>query len=162
MSLHLVRENPEFEIYAPIIMNAEVLAYKEDVEDIHTIGISHKREHLHKLVKKNYKQIEDIVEMTPVALPYSLEASQIDGVVLDITKASLLPKLNFLPLSEEDYISYCLVVRKDIVGTKAFNEFKSSYNRIIEELNDMNTLKEYINMSEEFWSNIKIKFLSLE
>ena len=162
MALNLVRENPNFEIYAPIIMNAEVLAYKGNLKDIHIVGISHKREHLHNLIRDTYKHIEDIIQITPVALPYSLETSQIDGAVLDITKASLLPNLNFSPISEEDYISYCLVVRKDIIGTKAFNEFKTYYNRVVEELNDVNILKKHIKMPDEFWENARIKFLSIE
>ncbi|NLY76840.1 MAG: hypothetical protein GX080_01965 [Tissierellia bacterium] len=162
MALHLVRENSDFEIYAPIIMNAEVLAYKERIEDVHVVGISHKREHLHSLVRNTYKHVEDIIEIMPVALPYSVETSQVDGAVLDITKASLLSDFNFSSISEEDYVSYCLVVRKDIIGTKAFKQFKTSYNRVAETLNDVNTLKGYISMPEEFWPNVKIKFLSLE
>lgn len=162
MSLHLVRANDDFVIYGPVIMNAEVIAYKDDVQNIRKIGIGHKREHLHKLAKENYKHIEEIVEMSSTSLLYSVEGEQIDGAVLDITKASLLPKFNFAPLSEDDYISYSLVVRKDIIGTKAFEEFLTSYNKTIEELNDVDMLKKHINMPHEYWDNIKIKFLSLE
>ncbi len=162
MALHLVRSNDDFEIYAPVIMNAEVIAYKEDIDNIHKLGIGQKREHLHKLAKESYKQVNQIVEMSPVSLPYSLEGGQIDGAVLDLTKASLLPKFKFTNLSKDDYISYSLIVRKDIIGTKEFEDFLTAYNKAIEELNQMETLKGYISMPEEFWHNIKIKFLSLE
>lgn len=162
MALHLVRANDNFEIYGPVIMNAEVIAYKNELKNIYTLGIGHKREHLHKLAKKSYKHIEEIVEMSPTSLPYSVEGGQIDGGVLDITKASLLPKFNFAPLSEDDYISYTLVVRKDIIGTKVFEEFLTAYNKTVEELNDVDMLKKHISMPEKFWDNIKIKFLSLE
>lgn len=162
MALHLVRANDDFEIYGPVIMNAEVIAYKYDIDNIHRIGIGQKREHLHKLAKKSYKQVEEVVEISPASLPYSLEGGQIDGAVLDITKAALLSEFNFIPLSEDDYISYSLVVRKDIIETKDFEDFLISYNNVVEELNQVKILKEYINMTEEFWDNSKIEFLSLE
>lgn len=162
MALHLVRANDDFEIYGPVIMNAEIIVYKGDMENIYRLGIGQKREHLHKLAKESYRQVEEVVEMTPVSLPYSLEREQIDGAVLDLTEAALLQEFNFVPLSENDYISYSLVVRKDIIGTKVFEDFLTVYNKTIEELNQVGILKEYIVMTEELLNNTKIKFLSLE
>lgn len=162
MALHLVRANDDFEIYGPVVMNAEVIAYKKEIGNIHKLGIGQKREHLHKFARESYKQVSEVVEMSPISLPYSLEGGQIDGAVLDITKAILLPGFNFLPISKDDYISYSLVVRKDIIGTKDFEDFLTAYNNTIEELNKVETLKKYISMTEEFWNNIRIKFLILE
>jgi hypothetical protein len=162
MALHLVRSNDDFEIYGPIIMNAELIAYKGQISNIKKLGISHKREHLHKLVKESYKQVEEIIELSPIVLPYSLEGEQIEGAVLDITKAQLLPKFDFIQLSEEDYISYSLVVRKDIIDTKSFEDFLSIYNKTVEEFNKIENLKKIISMPDEFWENVKLKFLDLE
>jgi hypothetical protein len=162
MALHLVQANDDFEIYGPVIMNAEVIGYKEDVESIHRLGIGHKREHLHKLATESYKQVKEVIEMSPISLPYSLEGGQVDGVVLDITKAALLKDINFVPLSKDDYISYSLIVKKDIIGTKVFEDFITAYNNTVQELNQTEILKEYISMREEFWQNKNIKFLSLE
>ena len=162
MALHLVRANDDFQIYGPVIMNAEVIAYKDELRNIDKLGIGQKREHLHELVKKSYDHIGEIIEMSSVNLPYSLEGEQIDGAVLDITKAALLPNFKFVSLSEDDYISYSLIVRKDILNTKAFQEFLVSYGQTIEELNKVEILKEHISMPEEFWDNADIKFLSLE
>lgn len=162
MALHLARANDNFEIYGPVIMNAEVIGYKKEIDNIHKLGVGHKREHLHKLAKESYKHIEEIIELSPVTLTYSLESGQIDGAILDITKASLLPESNFLPISNDDYISYSLIVRKDIIGTRVFKEFLIAYNKTVEELNQVDKLKEHISMTEEFWDNVNIKFLSLE
>ena len=162
MALHLVRANADFEIYGPVIMNGEVIAYKGDVSNIHRLGIGQKREHLHRLIKKNYNHIDEIVEIQPASLAYSLEGEQIDGAVLDISKAPLLHGFKFASLSEDDYISYSLIVRKDVINTKVFQEFLMAYNKTIEELNKVKTLKEYIGMPKEFWDNTNIKFLSLE
>lgn len=162
MALHLARANDDFAIYGPVIMNAEVIAFKEEIGSVHKLGVGHKREHLHKLAKETYKQVKEVIEISPVSLPYSLEGGKIDGAILDITKAYLLPESNFLPLSDDDYISYSLIVRKDIIGTRAFEEFLTAYNKTVEELNQVDKLKEHISMPEEFWDNANIKFLSLE
>ena len=162
MAIHLVRANDDFQIYGPVIMNAEVIVYKEDIDSIRRIGIGQKREHLYKLVKDSYENIEEIVEISPIALPYSLEGGQVDGAVLDITRAGLLPKFKTAPLSENDYISYSLVVRKDIIATDVFKDFLESYNEVIDELNQKERLGEYVNITGESWDSIKIKFLSLE
>lgn len=162
MSIHLVRANDDFEIYSPIIMNSEVIAYKDNIDNVHKIGIGHKREHLHKLVMEKYKQVEVIIEMSTISLPYSLEGGHIEGAVLDVTKAAILPKFDFVPLSTNDYISYSLVVRKDIVDTKAFKDFLTAYNEVVVELNQRKILIQLIGMTEEFWDDTKIKFLSLE
>ncbi len=162
MALHLVQANDEFEIYGPVIMNAEVIGYMKDLDNVNKLGIGYKREHLNKIAKESYKQVQDVVEMSPVSLPYSLEGGQIDGAVLDITKAALLPEFNFIPLSKDDYISYSLVVRKDIINTKVFEDFLMAYNKTIEELNKKEKFEEYISMTENLSDNIRIKFLSLE
>lgn len=162
IALHLVQANDEFEIYGPVIMNAEVIVYMKDLDNINKLGIGYKREHLHKIVKENYKQVQEVVEMSPVSLPYSLEGGQIGGAVLDITKAALLPEFNFIPVSKEDYISYSLVVRKDIIDTKVFKDFLIAYNKTIEDLNKKEKFKEYISRTEDLSDNIRIKFLSLE
>lgn len=162
MALHLVNSNDDFQIYGPVIMNSEIIAHKEILDNIHRIGIGHKREHLHKLVKESYTQVNEIVQMSQISLPYSLEGGQIDGAVLDITKAALLSEFKFAPISKDDYISYILVVRKDIVDTSAFKDFLSVYNEAVESLNNTEILKRHIDMPDEFWNDIRIKFLNLE
>jgi len=162
MALHLVNANDRFVIYGPIIMNSEVLVYEGNIADVRILGIAHKREHIQKLVKEKYNQLEEIKEIMVGVLPYSLENNQIDGAAIDITKAVLLPKFSFAPISNHDYISYCLVVRKDLVGTEAFDDFLTIYNQAVEELNHIETLISAMGMTEEFWKNMNTKFLRLE
>lgn len=160
MAIHLVRENSNFEIYSPLIMNAELIVYKSEFDKIHTLGLSQKREHLIKLAKENNPNIEEISEMSPASLPYGLEKGLVDGIVLDISKAGLLEHYRFKPLSQEAYISYSLVVRKDIVGTPRFKEFISNYNSTIKYLNDKENLIQMLNIG--FLEDINILFLDLE
>lgn len=161
MALHLVRANENFEIYGPVIMNAEVIGYKDQLSDVKRLGIGQKKEHLHKLAETSHNQIKEIIEISPSSLPYSLEGGQIDGAVLDITKAALLPGFNFISLSEDDYISFSLVVRKDIIGTEEFNDFLDAYNKAVDELNQGEMLRKATNSDQLLWDSINIKFLNL-
>ncbi len=162
MALHLVRANEDFEIYGPIIMNAEVIAYKAQLSDVKKLGIGQKKEHLHRLAEKSHNQIKEIIEISPASLPYSLEGGQIDGAVLDITKAALLKDFKFAPLSEDDYISFSLVVRKDIIETEEFKDFLDAYNKAVDEFNQDEILKKLTNSDGMLWENVNIKFLNLE
>lgn len=161
MALSLVRANENFEIYGPVIMNAEVIGYKDQLSDVKRLGIGQKKEHLHKLAETSHNQIKEIIEISPSSLPYSLEGGQIDGAVLDITKAALLPGFNFISLSEDDYISFSLVVRKDIIGTEEFNDFLDAYNKAVDELNQGEMLRKATNSDQLLWDSINIKFLNL-
>lgn len=160
MAIHLVRGNSNFEIYSPIIMNAELIVYKSDFENIHTLGISQKRDHLKKLAIETNPNIEDISEISPPSLPYALEKDLVDAIVLDVSKAGLLEQYDFKPLSEHSYISYSLVVRKDIVGTPRFEDFISNYNESVKKLNKNDYLKDILDI--DFLEDINILFLELE
>ena len=47
---HLVEEDDRFVIYAPAIMNAEVVAYQGDIQQIKTLGVGQQRLSLKLLV----------------------------------------------------------------------------------------------------------------
>lgn len=161
IALHLVNTNDRFVIYGPVIMNSEVIAYEGDIAAIQTLGIGQRRGHIQKLTQEAYPQVEEIREMNTGILPYSLENKQIDAAVIDVTKAVLLPKFSFLPIAKHDYISYCLVVRKDLIGTEIFEDFVIIYNQAIDELNLSETLISSMGMTKEFWDIVNIKFLKL-
>lgn len=124
-------------IYGPVIMNAEVLAAKKEPEKIMRLGIGQQRRHLQGLIREAYPNIGEIVEVSPRILPYSLTDGQIDGAVLDVTKASLLPGFQFTPLAKHDYISYVLVVRKDLIGSDPFERFLKAYHNAVDSLQEV-------------------------
>lgn len=160
-ALHMVKTNDRFVIYGPIIMNSEVLAYKGSIADKRVLGIGQDRRHISELAQKSHPNLKEIKEMVIGALGYALENKQVDIAAIDVSKAVLLPKYNFAPISKDDYISYSLVVRKDLIGTEAFNNFLVSYNKAVEELNKTETLISVMGMTEEFWDMVNLKFLEL-
>lgn len=161
MASHLI-EDTRFMIYAPVIMNSDVLIYSiTDMEQISHIGISQGRKHLSKMVSEAYPQITEISEISPRVLGYSLETGQIDAAVMDITKAVLVPGTSIAPISDEDNISYVLVVRKDVVDTDPFRKFVDAYNKTVRELSRTGKFSEDINAGGVLPDSVHIKFLEI-
>ncbi len=160
-AIHMVKANDRFVIYGPVIMNSEVLAYKGNIVDQQVLGIGQDRKHIWEQVRKSYPNIKETQEMVVAALGYTLENKQIDIAAIDVSKAALLSKYNFAPISQEDYISYSLIVRKDLIDTEAFDNFLVSYNKAVEELNKKETMISVMGMTKEFWDMVNLKFLEL-
>ncbi len=160
-ALSMVKISDRFVIYGPVIMNSEVMVYKGNIEEKQVLGIALERGHIRGLIQNSYPNIKETKEMTPTALPYTLENKQIDIAAIDVTKAVLLPKYKFSAVYKDDYISYCLVVRKDLISTEAFDDFLADYNKAVEKLNKKETLISALGMTREFWDMINIKFLQL-
>lgn len=162
IALHTIEENENIMIYGPVVMNAEVMCYKSEPEDIRIVGISQGRQNEKELAGKTYPQIEEFQEITQKGILYSLENGQVDAVIQDLTKAANVPQYPCRPISETDYVSYVLVVDKDFAMTEAFADFIESYNRAARRLNDRSYLAEKLGVEEEWLADKKINFLELE
>ena len=64
--------------------------------------------------------------------------------------------------SDNDYISYVLIVDKEFEQTEAFRNFIESYNKAVEKLNDPCYLAKKLKVSKEWVEEKQIKFLPLE
>lgn len=149
-------------IYAPVIMNAEVICYNGDWADVKTVGISQGREREKTLAGKTYPQIEEFQEITQKGIWYTLEDGQVDAVIQDMTKAAQVPECSIRPVSENDYISYVLVVDREFAQTKAFSDFIKSYNNAVEKLNEPAYLAEKLGVDESWLEDKNIQFLTIE
>ena len=150
------------EIYGPVIMNAEVISYKNEWEQVKTVGISQGREQEKRVAQETYPQIENFQDITQKGILYTLEDGQVDAVIQDVTKAAKVPKYQNKPLSAYDYISYVLVVEKEFAKTKAFEDFVISYNQAVEKLNQPEYLAEKLGVQVEWIRDKQIEFLPLE
>ena len=147
---HTVEENENVMIYGPVVMNAEVISYKDSWENVKTVGISQGRQTEKTLAEQSYPQIQEFQEVTQKGLLYTLENQQIDAVIQDLTKAADIPEYPYKPLTNGDYISYVLVVDRDFVETEAFADFVASYNRAVEKLNDPEYFAEKLGVEEDW------------
>lgn len=162
IALHTIQENENVMIYGPVVMNAEIICYKDDWERVKTLGISQGREQEKAVARKSYPQIEEVQDITQKGILYSLETEQVDAVVLDISKAAKAPQYLSKPLSETDYISYVMVVDKEFIRTEAFADFVRGYNEAVAKLNEPEYLAEKLGVSKEWLADKKINFLQLE
>lgn len=159
-AMEMARQTDAFEIYSPIIMNGEVLAWLQDPEGMSVLGIPRKRSFLRDIARSAYPQIREVVEVSRVYLPFFLENGQVDGALMDVRDAArAAEELRFSPAGENGYISYCLVVRKDIVDTAAFRSFLEYYAQAVDRLNDPARLVEAVGADEDFWRASGLEFL---
>lgn len=162
IAVHTVEQNENVMIYGPVIMNAEVVCYKGDWENVKKVGISQGREQEKEQALKTYPQIEEFKEVTQKGILYALEDGQVDAVVQDLKKSSVVPQYATKLLSENDYISYVLVVDKEFVQTQAFDDFIESYNKAVKKLNEPEYLAEKLGVEISWLEDKTIEFLPLE
>ncbi|MDO4265211.1 MAG: ABC transporter substrate-binding (seleno)protein SaoB [Eubacteriales bacterium] len=161
---YTVQKNDKVMIYAPVVMNAELIVYKEDMpwEAVRTVGVTQGREQEKNLASKAYPQIEAFRDISQKGILYALEDGQVDADILDISYAAGVPDYKTRPLIGRDYISYVLVVDKEFAGTEAFSDFLKGYNRAVRKLNDKAVLAERLQTTEEWLSGKQLKFLEID
>lgn len=143
-------------------MNAEVISYKNEWEQVKTVGINQGREQEKQLAQKTYPQIEKFQDVTQKGILYAMEDGQVDAVIQDLSKAAMVPEYQAKPLVSHDHISYVLVVEKEFAKTKAFEDFVVSYNKAVEKLNRPEYLAEKLGVQKEWMQDKEIEFLPLE
>ena len=161
-AVNIVNQVEGFSIFGPVVMNAEVLAYRDSPQSIRLLGVPAKREHLRQMVQEQYPWVEEIKEVSADSILYAFTDHQLDGAVMDISRAFQMPDHQYTRVSDQDYVSFCLVVRDDIVQTPQFQTFIQYYNETVEQLNDLDHLQELYGMDDQFWAEMPLKFLYLQ
>ena len=69
--------------------------------------------------------------------------------------------MKFSPVSDGPYVSYCLVVRRDIEESEAFARFLACYRQAVDVLNEPGQLADAMGMDEAFWEMSGTEFLYL-
>lgn len=154
--------NKDVEIYGPVIMNGETIIYKGSWEEVSSLGITQGREQYRAMAEGTYAQIKEVKDITQKGILYAIEDGQVDGAILDVTKAARVPTYQCMPLADTDYISYVLVVDKKLVRTNAFADFIESYNKAATRLGRNEYLAEALGLDKEWLAGKRVKFLQLE
>lgn len=161
-AISMMNQVDGFQLYAPIIMNSEVIATLPDTGTIETVGIPRKRTFLGDLVTRNYPDISEIREIDRTYIGYSVKLEEVDGAVLDVMDAATTAEeFAYHPLTNQPYISYCMVVREDLIGTDVFHDFLAYYERAIEKLNTTEEKIRLMKMDEAFWEMSMLEFLPI-
>lgn len=154
IAMDLLKTDEELYIYGPAVMNSEVLVSKLPLEDIKTVGYSKNRAYLFDKMKKIYPFIKKGEEVNK-GIGYFIETEEIDSGIVGITEANNFKGYNVYPISNEDYISYVLVVRKGVEVTTEFEDFIDAYNSFYK--THENNLQQLVGMEEIF----ELKILDL-
>lgn len=158
-AMAMVNKVDDFVLYAPIILNSEVVATLPETGPPTTIGIPKKRSFLGPLAEEYYPQITEVREIDRTYLSYSLKLEEVEGVVLDVADAAAAEEFVFSPLTDQPYISYCMVVRRDFLNTEVFQDFLKCYESTIERLNTTEEKVRLMGMEPAFWGMTGLEFL---
>ena len=159
---HTIENNKDVEICGPVIMNGETIVYKKNWDEVTHMGVLQGREQSKSLASETYPQIERFSEISQKGILYAMEDEQVDAAILDVTKAAAVPECRNQSLSDNDYISYVLVVDKEFERTEEFKDFITYYNQAVSRLNDSGCLAKVLGVSEDWVKEKNIKFLTLD
>jgi hypothetical protein len=151
--------NRELEIYATAVLNSEVMAVRAGVDAPAVVAVPFQRYYLNDLIHENFPSVTEITQAAQDALLFALSGGRAESAILDITQAMRAPEYVFMPLSAEDFISYTLVVHKDIIDTPQFAGFIEAYNLVADDYNDPAYLASRFGVSEALLSVISLKFV---
>lgn len=161
-AVSMVNKVDDFELYAPIIMNSEVIAILPETEQIEVVGIPRKRVFLGNLALSEYPEIAEIREIDRTYLPHSIKLDEVDGAVFDVADVTKVEDtFAFIPLTDKPYISYCMVIRESLIETEAFNKFLTYYESAIKKLNATEEKIRLMQMDADFWEMSRLEFLPI-
>ncbi|MGL4731516.1 MAG: hypothetical protein ACRCW0_08025, partial [Clostridium sp.] len=84
----------------------------------------------------------DVKELSTNILPYAMERNDVDGIVIDYSKALELKGEKIFPSKGRAYGTYSLVVRKDFLNNVKYEKFIEAYNDTVDYLmKDYNLLR---------------------
>lgn len=161
-AIAMMNKVDDFELYAPIIMNSEVMAVLPGTEEITSVGIPRKRAFLGSIVTQNHTDVTEVREIDRTYIGYSVKLGEVDGAILDVMDAATTAEsFEYRPLTNQPYISYCMVVRKSLIGTEMFNDFLRYYERAVAELNTTEEKIRLMKMDSDFWEMSMLEFLPI-
>lgn len=165
-----IEEDGRFEIVGTVLKNTHVILEKS--HNVKTVGVSQGRNYEIDMAKSIYGESINTIAMSTRTLPYAIENGDVDAIVIDYMKALNLNWNMVFPSKKEDYDTFSLVVKKDFKKSKEYKEFKGSYNKAVEYLNENNNFFNEINRRAKIenidgrrlqqWQNINMKIQTLE
>lgn len=145
------------------IINGDVVVKRKDRELRRIAFTGGKLEQL-RLISENLPEDTWVVSLAASAIPYALERGEVDGAVIDSTRyPKLKGEYEIVPYDGE-YVTYVLVMKKDLVKSDEFRNFKRLYNRVVlEKMKNIDMEKDRIMNDEKLeeidrWKPMYIPF----
>ena len=150
--------NRDLEIYGPAVLNAEVVALRGGVDAPTIVAIPAQRNFLIDLVHENFPSVTEIIQSAPNSILFALSSGGAEGAVMDLSGALQSKDFEFRPLSGEEFVSYSLVVHKDLIDTPQFARFVETFNLITDDYNDPEFLESRFGLSGSIRDITRIRF----
>lgn len=164
----LTAKDQRFLVVGPVMYNSEVLVVRHHRgAGPPTIAISQNRDRQRRLVTARFGETARVVPMLHAAVPFAYARDQVDGAVLDITKAFSLVGNISAPSGNAQVVSAVLVIKRSLVGSDHYRLFIRGYRQAMEEMADRDklltllqtSLSEHIHLGDlSTWQAMNVNF----
>ncbi|MEG0671806.1 ABC transporter substrate-binding (seleno)protein SaoB [Clostridium sp.] len=165
-----VENDNRFDIIPNFISNSSIVVSKK--ENPRVIGVSQNRQYEIDMVKSQFGDNCEVVEIASRALPYALEKGEVDAIVVDYLKSLPIQGYRIFPQQKKDFSTFSIVIRKELKDDKRYKKFITIYNETISDLlREYKFLeliskvrnKEYLDKGrKEEWKKLNLRILTLE
>ncbi|MEG0005566.1 MAG: ABC transporter substrate-binding (seleno)protein SaoB [Clostridium sp.] len=142
LAKEFLKDNNEFVEVGDVVMNADILVGSKNPAKI---GVPQNRVDKYELLMKKFGKDIDIKPIKSTTLPYVLEKGEVDAILVDAYVAvgldNIMEGTNHI---QGDYPSYTMISTKKFYESEEFQEFKSMYNKGVDELKNDNFLNTYL------------------
>jgi hypothetical protein len=137
----LLEKDNRYIIIGPCVANSDVIVIRDKIKT-GKIGISQNHFYQTEIVKSSFGSKYELVFLMPSALPYAYEKGLVDGVVIDIEQAALLPGQTLSSRSVSgDAVTYVLAARKDYQNQPGFIKFVQGFSEAADDLTNPDILQ---------------------
>jgi len=167
-ALALVESDQRFEIVGPVLVNGDVFVLASGHDLPVAVGISQKRENQRQMVRERFGERCVMIPMLHAVVPFVFARHEIDGVVVDITRALNLSG-TLLPGSDSDRVTAVLVARSSSTTGDLYRQFLHNYEEAVRETAQPATLlrllQSYLSANigtgdMQVWQQMNVHFVS--
>ncbi|MGL5950816.1 MAG: hypothetical protein ACRCZH_05295 [Cetobacterium sp.] len=83
------------------------------------------------MISENLPKDIWVESLASSALPYALERGEVDGAILDASRYSQLKGEYELIPYNGNFVSYVLVMKRELISKNEFKQFVKNYNKVI-------------------------------
>lgn len=165
----LIAKDGRFMVIGPVMYNSDILVIRQNSrEKPPKVAVSQNRDLQGRLVTARFGDGAQVVPMMRGAVPFAFARGQVDGAVLDITKAfTLAGKVSGTPESTPEVATAVLVVKQSLTTSDHYQLFVKGYIQALEDMTDQENLLELLRsyVSEHIhlgdintWKAMNVKF----
>lgn len=147
----LIAKDQRFMVVGPVMHNSDVLVlHHTRRREPPSIAVSQNRDRQRQLAASRLGANVQVVPMLHSAVPFAYARDQVDGAVVDITRAFSLVGTMSGHQGNPEVVTGVLVVKRLLVNSDHYRQFVNGYRQALEEMRDRDNLLQLLkeNLSE--------------